>query len=338
MRVDAALRGAFSEAGSEAADHERRGRAGVWCPETKHDALLTALRAIDATSTTMIGTAVVVALGRSPMTVATAAYDLAGASNGRFVLGLGTQVKPHIERRFSMPWSHPVARMREYVLALQAIWRTWHSGAPLEFEGAFYTHTLMTPFFSPPPHEAGPPPVMLAAVGEQMTRVAGEVADGMLVHAFTTQRYLSDVTRPALEAAGAFERLPTTRPFQLCGTPFVVVGRDDVEMAAALRAARERIAFYASTPAYRGVLTAHGLEDLQPELTTLSKQGRWETMGEAIPDELLHAVAVVGEPAEAGRALRERWGTSLDRITPYSAVPLDQDVLDELCGAANERT
>jgi probable F420-dependent oxidoreductase len=336
MKVDAALRGDFSEAASEAAGHERRGRAGVWCPETKHDPFLTALRAIDATSTTTIGTAVVVALGRSPMTVASAAYDLAGASDGRFVLGLGTQVKPHIERRFSMPWSHPAARMREYVLALQAIWRTWQTGAPLEFEGEFYTHTLMTSFFSPPPHKAGPPPVMLAAVGELMTRVAGEVADGMLVHAFTTRRYVGDVTRPALEAAGAFER-PSTRPFQLCGTPFVVVGRDEAEMAAALRAARERIAFYASTPAYRGVLAAHGLEDLQPELTSLSKQGRWEDMGAAVPDELLHEVAVVGEPVHAGRALRERWGAVLDRITPYSAVPLDLPVLDELSRAAAEQ-
>ncbi|MCU1624289.1 MAG: hypothetical protein JWL79_3134 [Frankiales bacterium] len=332
MKVDAALRGDFSQAAIEAAAHESSGRAGIWCPETKHDGFLTALRAVDATSTTTVGTAVVIALGRSPMTVASAAYDLAGASGGRFVLGLGTQVKAHVERRYSMPWSQPAARMREYVLALQAIWRSWQTDATLDFEGEFYRHTLMTPFFSPAAHEAGPPRVMLAAVGERMTQVAGEVADGMLVHAFTTRPYLREVTWPALRAAGA-----DGRPFQLCGTPFVVVGRDGQEMDTALRAARERIAFYASTPAYRGVLAAHGLEDLQPELTALSKQGRWQDMGAAIPDQLLHEVAVVGEPAEAGRALRERWGTLLDRITPYSAVPLEPEVLDALsCAAAAE--
>jgi probable F420-dependent oxidoreductase len=300
----------------------------LWVGETSHDAFLMALMTAEAAPQTRVGTAIAVAFARSPMTVASTAYDLAGYTGGRFVLGLGSQVKAHIERRYSMPWSHPGPRMREFVLAMRAIWKSWDTGDKLDFRGEFYKHTLMTPFFAPERHDAGPPPVYLAGVGEYMTQVAGEVADGYLWHPFTTQRYLREVTIPALErgrksAEEADRRQPGTE-IALSGQAFVVTGRDDQEIEAAMVGARARIAFYASTPAYRAVLDLHGLGDLQPELTALSKQGKWDEMGALIPDELLQAIAVIGTPEEAGQELHERWAdvaSSIMLYTPYDADP-----------------
>ena len=181
------------------------------------------------------------------MTLANLGYDLARYSRGRFVLGLGSQVKPHIERRFSMPWSHPAARMRELILAMRAIWNTWQNGVPLDFQGEFYTHTFMTPFFSPERHEWGPPPVFLAAVGERMTEVAAEVADGVFFHPFTTARYMREVTMPAL-LKGRSNAGKTMDGFQIAGPAFAAVGRCDEELATAIRGTKDQIAFYASTP------------------------------------------------------------------------------------------
>ena len=179
--------------------------------------------------------------------------------------------------------------MREFVLALKAIWAAWQDGTKLDFRGDFYTHTLMTPFFSPPAHEYGPPPVFLAGVGELMTEVAGEVADGFFVHPFGTTRYFDEVTRPALER-GRAKAGRALDGFDICGPSFVTVGRNEAEMAAAVKGTKDQIAFYASTPAYRGVLDLHGWGDLQPELTRLSKEGRWSDMGELITDEMLRRV------------------------------------------------
>src|SRR3954447_15408335 len=225
-----------------ARDLEVRGYAGVWASEVDHDPFLPLLQAGQATDRLQVGTAIAVAFARSPMTLATTAYDLQRYTRGRFVLGLGTQIKAHVERRFSMPWSPPVARMREYVGALRAIWGAWQEGTPLRFQGEHYRHTLMTPMFAPDAHEWGAPPVYLAAVGPGMTRLVGEVADGLLVHGFTTERYLRERTLPALEeglaAAGRTrEQVTVTLP------GLVVSGRDNAGMAAAAAAVKATIAF-----------------------------------------------------------------------------------------------
>lgn len=323
MLIDSSLTKSIAETKPAAAAIEAGGYDGLWVGETKHEPFLQLLHAADATEHLTIGTSIAIAFGRSPMTLANAAYDLAQYSRGRFVLGLGSQVKPHIERRFSMPWSHPAPRMREMVLAIRAIWASWQDGEKLDFSGEFYTHTLMTPFFSPAPHQFGTPPIYLAGVGSLMTEVAGEVADGFFFHPFTTDRYLRDVTLPALtkgrEAAGK-EGLAG---FVVAGPAFICVGRDDAELATAVKGTKDQIAFYASTPAYRPVLDLHGWGDLQPELTRLSKEDRWSDMGDAIDDEILQSFAVVGGPDEVAKGLQGRWGEVADRITLYATYPSD---------------
>jgi probable F420-dependent oxidoreductase len=333
MKVDASLTKAIEHTKSAAADLEAAGYDGIWAGETKHEPFLQLLQAAEATERVTIGSAVAIAFARSPMTLANAGFDLARYSGGRFVLGLGSQVKPHIERRFSMPWSKPAARMRELVLAVRAIWASWQEGEPLDFRGDFYSHTLMTPFFSPPPHEFGPPPVYLAGVGERMTEVAGEVADGFFFHPFTTDRYLREVTLPALGRGRAAAGRTDLDGFVLAGPAFACTGRDERELAAASKGTKDQIAFYASTPAYRPVLELHGWGDLQPTLTALSRQGRWSEMGDAIDDEVLHAFAVVGEPAVVGKGLRERWGPIASRLTPYTTYAIDPAALAEVVDA-----
>jgi probable F420-dependent oxidoreductase len=325
-----------------AVDADADGYDTLWIGETSRDPFLMALMAAEAAPRARVGTAIAVAFARNPMTVASSAYDLAGYTDGRFVLGLGSQVKAHIERRYSMPWSHPGPRMREFVLAMRAIWNSWETDAKLDFRGDFYSHTLMTPFFAPDRHHAGPPPIYLAGVGEYMTKVAGEVADGYLWHPFTTQRYLREVTIPAVEsgrksAEEAGLRQPGTE-IALSGQAFVVTGRDDQELDAAMTGARGRIAFYASTPAYRAVLDLHGFGGLQPELTALSKRGNWHEMGSLIPDELVEAMAVIGTPEEAGRALNERWADVASSISLYAPYEADPSVWPIVAAAARGRS
>ena len=265
------------------------------------------------------------------MTPATMANDVQLLSKGRLLLGLGSQIKPHIEKRYSMPWSHPAARMREYILAMRAIWAAWQDGSKLEFRGEFYTFTLMTPFFSPGPNPFGPPKVFLAAVGPLMAEVAGEVADGLLVHGFTTERYLREVTLPALErgqakAAGADGRPPGDRSgFQVSYPGLVVTANTDAERETAAAAVKAQIAFYGSTPAYRPVLELHGWGDLQPELNSLSKRGEWAAMADLISDEVLDTFAVVAPPEEVARRVRERFGDVVDRFSFYAPYKFDPE-------------
>jgi probable F420-dependent oxidoreductase len=248
------------------------------------------------------------------------ANDLQTFSKGRLLLGLGSQIKPHIEKRYSMPWGHPAPRMREFVLAMRAIWESWHNGTKLDFRGDFYSHTLMTPFFNPGPNPFGTPKVFVAAVGELMTEVCGEVADGMLVHGFTTERYLREVTLPALDR-GLAKAGRSRDDFQLSYPGFVVTGTTEEETTAAAQGVRQQIAFYGSTPAYRGVLELHGWGDLQPELNSLSKQGKWVEMGGLITDDIVQAFAVVGPPEDIPKLVLDRFGDAVDRFsfyTPYS--------------------
>ncbi|EUA23679.1 F420-dependent oxidoreductase family protein [Mycobacterium xenopi 4042] len=233
----------FAEAAREA---EARGYRGSWSAESAHDPFLPLVAAAHTTSTLELGTAITVAFARTPMTLAYTAYDLQTLSRGRFLLGLGSQVRAHIERRFDMPWSRPAARMREYIEALRAIWAAWAHGERLDFRGDFYHHTLMTPFFSPPPSPFETPAVYLAAVGDQMTEVAGSVCDGLMPHPFTTMRYLRERTLPALERGLASSGRDLTK-FSISVSALIATGSTEEHMAMAIRRVKQQIAFYGST-------------------------------------------------------------------------------------------
>jgi probable F420-dependent oxidoreductase len=325
MKVDTTLEGPLAQAAAEAARAEAEGYDGIFTTEIAHEPFFPLLLASAATEHLTVGTGIAVAFARSPMTTAYAAWDLNAHSGGRFLLGLGSQIKPHIERRFSMPWGQPAARMKEYVSALKEIWESWQNGTSLSFEGDFYTHTLMTPFFDPGPTEAGAPPVLIAAVGEGMTRIAGEVADGMLVHSFTTERYLREVTSPLLRE-GLSARGADRADFQVVYPALVAVGDGEEQLAAAIIGTRKQIAFYASTPAYKGILELHGWGDLQTELHTLSKQDRWDEMGGLIDDDVLHTFAVVGSTEDVPGMLQKRFDGVVDRIRLYQPYDSDPEV------------
>jgi probable F420-dependent oxidoreductase len=294
---------------------EERGYDGGWTAETSHDPFLPLLLAAEHTSRLELGTNIAVAFARNPMIVANIGWDLQAYSQGRFILGLGTQIQPHIEKRFSMPWSHPVRRMREFVAALQAIWSAWRDGTKLRFEGEFYTHKIMTPMFTPEPQPHPAPKVFLAAVGAAMTEMCGEVADGHLGHPMISKRYLDEVTLPALER-GLARSGRARNYFEVSAEVMVATGENDAELASAIAATRKQIAFYGSTPAYRRVLELHGWGDLQNELHRLSLQGEWDAMGTLIDDDVLGAFAVVGPVDTIAAALRSRCAGVADRVQP----------------------
>jgi probable F420-dependent oxidoreductase len=226
-----------------------------------------------------------------------------------------------------MEWSHPAPRMREMILAIRAIWNTWITGAPLEFRGEFYTHTLMTPFFTPDKKDLGDfgvPKIFLAGVGEMMTEVAGEVCDGFICHGFTTEKYLREVTMPAL-IRGRAKAGKTMDGFEIVGPSFVVTGNNASEMQQAAAGTRQQIAFYGSTPAYSGVLELHDWHDLQPQLNALSKQGKWVEMGDLITDEILNTFAVVGEPEHIAPELTKRYGDIIQRLSFYAPYASDHN-------------
>jgi probable F420-dependent oxidoreductase len=326
MKIDATLTGPLAEVGRRAAVLEGYGYSGAWTAETSHDPFLPLAVAATTTDHVELGTSIAVAFARNPMLLANLGWDLQTLSRGRFSLGLGSQIAPHITKRFSMEWSHPAARMREMIQAVRAIWDTWLTGTTLAFRGDFYTHTLMTPFFSPDRDDLaafGPPKVYLAGVGERMTEVAGEVCDGFFCHSFTTERYLRDVTLPALDR-GCKLAGKTMDGFEIRGPGFVVTGETDDELEEAAFAVRRQIAFYGSTPAYRPVLELHGWGGLQDELNALSKQAKWEEMGNLIDDDILDAFAVVGPPEAIAPELDRRFGDIISRIALY--VPYDRDV------------
>jgi probable F420-dependent oxidoreductase len=336
MKVDGGVTFELDGAADAAREAEEQGFDGVWAAETSHDPFLALTLAAGATERIDLGTSIAVAFARNPMTLATTANDIQAYSKGRLLLGLGSQIKPHITKRFSMPWSHPAARMREFVLAMRSIWACWNDGTRLDFRGDFYSHTLMTPFFNPGPNPYGAPKVLLAGVGALMTEVAGEVCDGFLCHGFTTERYLREVTVPALER-GRAKAGKTLDGFDISGPMFVVTGTTDEQMAAAAAGTRQQIAFYGSTPAYRGVLELHGWGGMQDELNALSKQGKWKEMGDLVDDEILHTFAVVGDPDEVGPELIRRYGDVATRVSfyaPYKSDPARwQPVIDALRAA-----
>ena len=337
MLVDGMM-GGFDDVRTTAAASEAAGYDGLWTGETMHDPFLQIVQAAEVTERVTSGTSIAIAFGRTPMTLATTGYDLARYSRGRFVLGLGSQVKPHIERRFSMPWSHPAARMREFVIALRAIWACWQDGTKLDFQGEFYTHTLMTPFFSPPRARVGS-----AARVHRRRRSADDRGRGRGVrrlllppvhHAVVPAR--RHPARPGPRTRRRWAGHLRARPSRTSRSP-VPCSRASVaptkSWTQAIKGAKEQIAFYASTPAYRAVLEHHGWGDLQPELTRMSKEGRWQEMGDAIADEVLHEFAAVGDVAEVASQLRERWAPSLTRLSFYIPYASDESLRAELLAA-----
>ena len=333
MKVDTGgYAASVDEAARAAVRAQDLGYDGWYALETKHDPFLGAAVAAERTDRVQIGTSIAVAFARNPMTVAVQANDVQLLSGGRFLLGLGSQIKPHITRRYSMEWSHPAPRMREFVLAVRAIWEAWATGGRLDFRGDFYTHTLMTPFFDPGPNPNGPPKIIMAAVGPRMTEAAGEVADGMFCHGFSTERYVREVTLPALRR-GAEKAGRDLSDFEISAPSMIVAADTDAELEAGMAAVRQQIGFYGSTPAYRPVLELHGWGALQDELNALTKQGAWDKIADLIDDEILHTFAIVGTPEEAIEEARRRYGDVATRIS--IAVPQDAD--SDRWGALFER-
>jgi probable F420-dependent oxidoreductase len=324
VKIDTGIGADLTAAGARAAEAEGAGLDGVWAAETVNDPFLSLALAAEHTERVSLGTAVAIAFARNPMSLAYTANQLQEYSGGRLILGLGSQVRAHIERRFSATWSHPAARMREFVLALRAIWASWNDGTRLDFHGEFYTHTLMTPLFAPKPNPFGPPRVFLAAVGPHMTEVAGEVADGVITHGMSSPRYLREVALPALERG--LEKSGRTRADVEVTCPgFIAVVEDDERMARARASMRRQLSYYASTPAYRPALELHGWGDLQTELNALSKQGKWVEMGELIDDEILNTFAVVAGPEGVAAELKRRYGGIVDRCSFYAPYRIDSD-------------
>jgi probable F420-dependent oxidoreductase len=308
------------------------GVAGLFTFEGPHDVFLPLAAAAGVVETDLM-TNVAIAMPRSPMHLANTAYDLQLMSKGRFRLGLGSQIKPHIEKRYGATWSPPAARMREIVLAVKAILGSWQDGTPLHFEGEHTRHTLMPPTFVPGPNPYGVPPVLLGALGPLMTRTAAEVADGLLVMPFHSDRHFRERTLPAVDE-GLARAGRTREGFAILPQAIVAMGRTDEELAAASVGVRGLLAFYGSTPAYVPVLEVEGWADVQPELNRLSKQGDYSAMFELVSDEMLETLAVRGTPEECAAEIRRRFGDVAERVCAYFPgydVPLDQ--LGELATA-----
>ena len=297
--------GAPEDAVLRAAQLADLGLAGVYTFEGPNDPFVPLIRVAGEVDVDLM-TNVAIAFPRNPMQLAHLAFDLQRLAGGRFTLGLGSQIRPHIERRYGVEFDHPVARMREWVEALRAIFARWQDGTPLDYTGRFTRHTLMTPMFDPGPLPSGPPPIHLGAVGPRMTAMAATVADGLLTHPFTSRRFLHEVTFPAI----------------------------DRSVAEADAAVRGMLGFDGSTPAYRPVLEAEGWAEAQPELRRLTKEGRWDEMAALVDDAMLATLAVRGTPAQVATALRERFGERADRV----AVTLPYAVRDETLGALVDAT
>lgn len=324
MEFDVALDPRPGTVSAGAAAAQSAGRRGAWVIEAKHDPFLLLNGAAAVAPGLALGTAVAIGFARSPMVLATLANDLQLTTRGKFTLGLGTQVRPHIERRFSMPWGRPLGRMREMIGALHAIWDSWQFGSRLAFKGQYYQHTLMTEAFSPGPNAFGRPPVILGALGPAMTQLAGEMADGLLVHRFMSEKYLTEVTLPSLQRGLAKRERPLDKPFELTFAPFVVVVDDDWDRAS--EAIRHELAFHASTPAYRTLLELHGWQERGERLHALSRQGEWEQMRGIVDEEMLNAFAVVCGPDDVETTIEKRFGPFVHRsiLFPEEYDPVGQ--------------
>ena len=320
MKIDTSLLYDPVRVGGMAQALEDAGFDGGYTFEGQSDPFITTSAAAMNTSRMQLMTSIAVAFARNPMSLAYLGNDLQNLSGGRFILGLGAQIKAHIERRFSMPWSKPAARMREMVLAIRAIWDSWDSGSTLDFQGEFYRHTLMTPMFVPPASEFARPGIYLAGVGPRMTEVAAEVGDGYFLHPFNTARSMDELSLAAV--ARGLERAGKPRgDFAVSAQVITATGTDEEGLQAAIDSARGQIAFYASTPAYRPVLECHGWEGLHSEARALTRAGKWAELAGLVDDDILNTIAVVGTPSEVARKIVDRFGGRVERISPVIYQP-----------------
>jgi probable F420-dependent oxidoreductase len=321
MKFDCALlETELSRVPARAKELEAVGCDGTFTFDGPHEPFLPLVLAAEHAPSLEIGTGVAIALARNPMVTAQLAYELHRYSRGKLTLGLGSQVRAHVEHRYGMPYERPVARMREYVLALRAIFDAFDGKEKLAFEGEFYRHTLLPPLFNPGKTSYGQPRIHLAGVNAKMVRAAAEVADGLLIHPFHTQRYVEQSVLPAVNEGLSRRRFDTSSSFAVCTQVLVVTGETREEIDQATAATRAQVAFYASTPAYRGVLEAEGYGDLQNALRDLTKTGRWSEMATCVDDTLVERVAYVGTPEEVAEKLLARCGRHSHRIaiaTPF---------------------
>ncbi len=311
MKIDAHLRDKWEQIPERVRELEALGYDGLTTVEINHDPFLPLMIAAEHSQRIGIGTGIAVGFARNPMNLANLGHDLNAYSKGRLTIGLGSQIRAHITKRFNMPWGAPARQMRELVLAMRAIWASWYEDEPLRFEGEYYRHTLMTPGFVPENRDYGPPRVVLAAVGPVMTEVAAEVADGLIVHPFSNEKYIREVTLPAVER-GLEKSGRKREDFEISFSPLIVSG-DEATRAKMAENIRSRISFYGSTPAYKGVLAVHGWGDLQPKLNQMSKEGKWDSMPDMVTDEMVNTFAVVAEPGEVVRGIKSRFGDLIDR-------------------------
>jgi probable F420-dependent oxidoreductase len=307
---------ALQDAPAAAKAAEEMGFDAIWTAETSHDPFLPLVLAAEHTKRIKLGTAIAVAFPRSPMVLAQIAWDLQLQSRGRFILGLGTQVRAHNERRFGIKWEHPGPKLREMVQMIHAIWDCWQNGTPPSFEGQFYTFTLMTPFFNAGSIPYPRPPIYIAGVNEYICRLAGELCDGLHAHPFHSIKYLEDVVMPNIQK-GLDKAGRTRRDIAIATTAFVVTGADRNEIEAAKMPVRQQIAFYASTPAYVGVLEAHGWGETGRRLTDMSKRGEWVAMANEITDEMLEVYAVTGTYDEIAEKVKRKYAGYLERVAFY---------------------
>jgi probable F420-dependent oxidoreductase len=324
MKIDAGIISSDArEAGISAKNLEDAGYDGAFTYEGPHDPFLPLVGAALSTEKIELMTSIAVAFARNPMILANLGFDLNLLSKGRFILGLGSQIKPHITKRFSMPWSSPAARMKEMISAIQAIWDCWQNGTKLDFRGEFYSHTLMTPFFTPASNPYGTPKIYVAAVGPLMTKVVAESADGLLVHPFHTVKYMEEITLPGVRE-GLAEANKSEKNFDFSISVMTATGLDEESFVNSVNAVRNQIAFYGSTPAYRGVLESCDAGDLQERLNLLSKEGKWAEMAKMIDNDILNNIAVIAEnPELAAKEIKKRYEGKGDRLTPalYSDNP-----------------
>lgn len=335
LKIDGPFYADLDQAGREALRLKEIGYDGIYTLEGSRDPFFPLVLAAEHAPGLDIATGIAVAFPRNPSHIAYQAWDLQRYSKGHFLLGIGSQIRAHIENRFGIPFNPPAARMREYILAVKAFFNCWQHDKPLRFEGEYYRHTLMTPMFNPGPNPYGIPPILLGGLGPKMTAVAGEVADGLIVHPFNTVPFVRDSQLPAamrgLERSGRGRNDFTMQIAAIC-----VTGTNEEEYSNAMQTVRGLLAFYGSTPAYRPPMEAVGYGDLQPELNRLSKAGRWDEMSELIDDELMQQFAVCGEPHQIAPALWEKYGEYADRISIYAPYATGPEVWPLVIGGLKQ--